>query len=82
MTKEEKKLLGAKIRQLDQKYMRGIIAIVKDEHQQKDNKIEFDLNKLPTRTNRRLMEYVDKFITPTPEEQRVSVGQSNGQNHH
>lgn len=63
LSKEEKKLLGTKIRKLGQKYMRGIINIVKDEHQQKDNKVEFDINKLSARTNRRLMAYVDQCIS-------------------
>lgn len=50
--------------------MRGIISIVKDEHQQKDNKVEFDINKLSARTNRRLMAYVDDCMVMAEAEKK------------
>lgn len=80
LTKEEKKLLGSKIRKLPQKYMKGIIKIVSSGQQPKDGTLEFDINKLPALTNRKLEQYVNDCYNQIAEEERrnAASGANNG----
>lgn len=68
LTKEEKKILGNKIRKLNQKYMRGIINIVSNEHQLNNGTLEFDINRLSPETNRKLEKYVNECIAQVEQE--------------
>lgn len=84
LSKEEKKLLGSKIRKLPQKYMKGIIKIVSSGQQPKDGTLEFDINKLPALTNRKLEQYVNDCYTQIAEEERKASasGANNGSHQH
>ena len=72
LTKEEKKLLGQKIRRLPQIYMRGIITIVSKEQQAQGGTIEFDISKLKPETNRELMAYVDNCLKAEQEKKEAN----------
>jgi hypothetical protein len=74
LSKEEKRALGNKIRKLKQKYMKGIIYIVRKNKPLKDQTLEFDINKLSPRTNRELDNYVNESLV----EQAKEEGHENG----
>lgn len=76
LTKEEKRELGDKIRSLPQKYMRGIIQIVKKENQLNGSTLEFNINKMSASVNRELMAYAEACLL----KESNSVKQANPQN--
>ncbi len=62
MTKEQKKILGRDIRQLNQKYLIGIVPIVKGDDFNKGSSLEFDINTLSPEKTHRLRKYVDECL--------------------
>ena len=62
MTKEQKKILGRDIRQLNQKYLIGIVPIVKGDDFNKGSSLEFDINTLSPDKAHKLRKYVDECL--------------------
>lgn len=79
LSKEEKRALGNKIRKLKQKYMKGIIYIVRKNKPLKDQTLEFDINKLSPRTNRELDSYVNEsLIEQGKEDEQENANRAGG----
>lgn len=68
MSVQEKALLRQNIMKLPQEKLQGVIDIIRDSIDLDKNKeeLEFDIDKLSTRTCRQLDQYVKKCIRPSP----------------
>lgn len=63
MTSSEKNYLGKNIKMLDQKYLHGIIEMMKDMNSSSNNQVlEFDIDKLPNHKLRQLERYVNESL--------------------
>ncbi len=63
MTSSEKNYLGKNIKMLDQKYLHGIIEMMKDMNSSNNNQVlEFDIDKLPNHKLRQLERYVNESL--------------------
>lgn len=63
LTKEERRILGKKIKSLHQKYMSGLIMILNINKSQKSQVVQFDLNELSPKISRELEKYVDECLS-------------------